>query len=61
MEPLRKKPNDRSIDRAFAPGRLRRQWLATAYERLVPFPRFSRYAESPQSQPQIKEEYLWAR
>jgi len=33
------------VERMFASGRLRRQWMAAAYERLVPIERISRCQE----------------
>ncbi len=41
MEEVRKKLQGRGIDRAFAPGRFRRQGLTATYERLVPIRRFA--------------------
>jgi len=60
MERIRKRLTDVGTDRAFAPGRLRRQWMARAYERLVPIPRWSGGQESRNRQPEVREEYRWA-
>jgi hypothetical protein len=34
-----------AVERVFAPGRLRRQWMAAAYERLLPLHRIARCQE----------------
>jgi hypothetical protein len=61
MERIRKLPKEVGLDRVFTPGRLRRQWLATAYERLVPLCRRSLGQERPENRPEGKEECRWAR
>jgi hypothetical protein len=58
-ERIRKTPQEIGLDRVFVPGRLRHQWLAAAYERLVPIHRRLGRQE-PQENPQpIPEEYRW--
>jgi len=58
-ERSRKAAREIGLDRVFVPGRLRHQWLAAVYERLVPIPRRPGCQE-PQENPQpIPEEYRW--
>ena len=45
MEAIRETLQGMVVKRAFEPGRLRHQWMAAAYERLVPVVRISRYQE----------------
>jgi len=45
MEPKGPTSSQRAVERVFAPGRLRRQWMAAAYERLVPIHRIARCQE----------------
>ena len=61
MEAIRKTLKEVGVDRVFAPGRLRRQWLAAAYERLVPIRRFA-CGQRPQNNDdhKVREECLWA-
>lgn len=61
MEPVRKMLQDVGIDRAFAPGRQAPQWLATAYEKLVPRRRVSRGREREKREPEVQEEYRWVK
>ena len=61
MERIRKLPKEIGLDRVFTPGRLRHQWLATVYERLVPLRRVSVGQEPQGSRPQVREGCLWAR
>jgi hypothetical protein len=57
MKRSRKIPKEIGLDRVFTPGRLRHQWLAAAYERLVPIRRVARGQEAPGDR---REECLWA-
>jgi hypothetical protein len=61
MERMRKIPKEIGLDRVFTPGRLRHQWLAAAYERLVPIRRVAVDQEPPGDRQQVQEEYRWAR
>ncbi len=58
-ERSRKAPQEIELDRVFVPGRLRHQWLAVAYERLVPIPRRPGCQEPQESHQPIQEEYRW--
>jgi hypothetical protein len=56
-ERIRRTPQEIGLSRVFAPGRLRHQWLAAAYERLVPIHRWSGRQEPPENRQPIPEEY----
>jgi len=58
-ERIRKTPQEIELDRVFAPGRLRHQWLAAAYEQLVPFRCPWGCQKRQESHPRIREEYRW--
>lgn len=45
MKPTGQSRRRMPVERIFAPGRLRRQWMAAAYERLVPIDRIARCQE----------------
>ncbi len=45
MKPTGPTRSERAVERVFAPGRLRRQWMAAAYERLLPIRRITRCPE----------------
>ena len=45
MKPIEQPNSQRAVERVFAPGRLRRPWMAAAYERLVPIERIARCQE----------------
>jgi len=56
MEPTRRTDTPMTMERVFAPGRLRRQWMAAAYERLVPIRRISQCQEFKVNRNRIQEE-----
>lgn len=56
MKPTRQTGTTRAVERAFAPGRLRRQWMAGAYERLVPIRRISQCQGFKVNSHRIQEE-----
>lgn len=56
MKPMRQTGTARTVERAFVPGRLRRQWMAGAYERLVPIQRVSRCQGFKVNRYRIQEE-----
>ncbi len=60
MERMRKIPKELGLDRVFTPGRLRHQWLAAVYERLVPIRRVAVGQEPLQAPRERREEYRWA-
>lgn len=60
MERIRKFPKEIGLDRVFRPGHLRHQWLAAAYERLVPIGRWPQRQPHPGNRQEVKEEYRWA-
>lgn len=45
MKAIEQPNSQMAVERVFTPGRLRRQWMAAAYERLVPIERISRCQE----------------
>jgi len=45
MKPTGQPNRKMAVERIFAPGRLRRQWMAAAYERLLPIEWISRCQE----------------
>lgn len=59
-ERIRKTLQEIKLDRVFAPGRLRHQWLAAAYEQLVPLRCRPGYQKHQESHPCIREHYRWA-
>lgn len=61
MEPIEQPSGERVVERVFAPGRLRRQWMAAAYERLVPVHRIVRCQEVKVSCNRIQEGQRCAR
>lgn len=61
MEAIRKTRTGMVVKRAFAPGRLRHQWMAAAYERLVPVARISRSQEPKRQGQELRKECVWAR
>jgi len=60
MEAIRETLKGMVVKRAFEPGRLRHQWMAAAYERLVPVARFSRSQEPKCRGPEARKECVWA-
>jgi hypothetical protein len=60
MERIRKSPREIGLDRVFRPGYLRHQWLAAAYEGLVPISRRPQRQPQPRNRQQVQEEYRWA-
>jgi len=60
MTRIRKFPKEIGLARVFRPGPLRHQWLAAAYERLVPPGRQPGRQALSRNDPKGKEEYLWA-
>ena len=60
MEAVRKMLKTMGIHRAFAPGRLGPQWVAAAYERLVPIRRIPVGQEPLVRRQQAREECLCA-
>jgi hypothetical protein len=56
MEATRQTGTARAVERLFAPGRLRRQSMAAAYERLVPLRRISHGQARKGKQDRIPEE-----
>jgi len=61
MEAIKETLPGMVVKRAFAPGRLRHQWMAAAYERLVPVARICRSQEPQRSGPEAWKEAVWAR
>lgn len=60
MEPIRKIPKEIGLARVFTPGRLRHQWLAAAYERLVPIRRVAVGQDASRDRGVIQEACVWA-
>jgi hypothetical protein len=56
MKPTRRTSRRMAVERIFAPGRLRHQWGAAAYERLVPLCRIARGQEGKDHRNRIQEE-----
>ena len=61
MEAIRETRKGMVVKRTFEPGRLRHQWMAAAYERLVPVARISRYQEPKLRGQETRKECVWAR
>jgi hypothetical protein len=61
MEAIRETLRGMVVKRAFEPGRLRHEWMAAAYERLVPVVRISRYHEPKLGGPAVRKECVCAR
>ncbi len=61
MEAIRETRKGMVVKRAFAPGRLRHQGMAAAYERLVPVARISRYQEPKRRGQEARKECVCAR
>ena len=61
MKPTGPTRSERAVERVFAPGRLRRQWMAAAYERLLPIQRIARGQEFQVNGNLIQEEQRCAR
>jgi hypothetical protein len=59
MARIRKIPKEIRLDRVFTPGRLRDQWLAAAYERLVPTLRLSVRQEPSGNHQPLRKEAVW--
>lgn len=60
MESTRQTGTAMTVERVFAPGRLRRPWMAAAYERLVPIRRICPCQECKVNSNRIQEERLCA-
>ncbi len=61
MEAIRETLKRMVVERAFEPGRLRRQWMAAAYERLVPMVRIPLCQEPKLRWQDAREECVCAR
>ena len=61
MEAIRETLQRMVVERAFEPSRLRYQWMAAAYERLVPVARISCYQEPKLRGREAREECVCAR
>ncbi len=61
MKPTRQTSRRMAVERSFAPGRLRQQWMAAAYERLVPIRRVARCQEFQGNRLRIQEGQRCAR
>lgn len=61
MEAIRETLRGMVVKRVFEPGRLRHQWMAAAYERLVPVARLSRYQEPQLRGQEARKECVCAR
>ena len=60
MEVIRQADTTKTVERVFVPGRLKQQWMAAAYERLVPIRRISQDQAGKVKADRIQEEYRWA-
>jgi hypothetical protein len=61
MEAIRETLQRMVVKRLFEPGRLRHQWMAAAYERLVPVARISSSQEPQLRGQEARKECVWAR
>jgi len=61
MEAIRETLQRMVVERTFEPGRMRHQWMAAAYERLVPIARISRYQEPKLRWQDARKESVCAR